>query len=151
MRLNLATESAEGLTRWQQWVCSWRRALPNWGYRLLQLTLWVSGLFWLLGLLPATRWVQPSLSLIIRSRLMMILIVVLAYVVIQLGSSLIEKVCAVMLENSRQPNQYKPLRLSLRFSTIAGVSKGIWAVVVSAIALGILLKATIHRSAVKFL
>ncbi|MEM8506085.1 MAG: hypothetical protein AAF716_23410 [Cyanobacteria bacterium P01_D01_bin.1] len=42
-RLNLGTETTEGLTRWQQWARSWLllRALPNWGYRLLQLTLWL--------------------------------------------------------------------------------------------------------------
>jgi small conductance mechanosensitive channel len=104
--------------------------------QLAQIGIWCGGLFAIIGLFPYTRWLQPTiLGLLVGSLkipLMLIAIAIGTYVAIRLSDVLIDRLL-LALQQSASLAPSTSQRLALRFSTFSSVSKGVIAVLLSAI------------------
>lgn len=104
--------------------------------QILQLSLWLSALTWIVGRFPWIRWVQ---SWLLKQPLTIIGIIVLTSLAIRGLSVLIDRVLSVVQE-AQTLTPVESQRRSLRFSTFSVVLKGIATAILAAIAVILILE-----------
>ncbi|MGJ3247006.1 MAG: mechanosensitive ion channel family protein [Elainellaceae cyanobacterium] len=92
--------------------------------QLGQIAIWGSGTYFILGLFPYSRWLQPIILNLIKIPGKIFLIITGTYLVIRFGSVLIDRFFWV-LQSSSHFSPEKSQRRALRFSTFATVTKGV--------------------------
>ena len=116
--------------------------LQRQGLRLIQGGLWLGGGFYLIGLYPHSRWLQPWLISLLRLPLRLFIIVLVAYGLIRLSEDWLERLFLAMQERtgltqerwSQGTDLRSSQRLALRLSTFAEVVKSIVAVAIGLVA-----------------
>jgi moderate conductance mechanosensitive channel len=93
---------------------------------LLKLGNWLGALFLILGLFPYSRWLQPALVGILNKPMQLLGVGLLAYGIIRMGESVIERLFLALEEGANWAPE-RSQRLSLRFSTFSQVSQSIFA------------------------
>jgi small-conductance mechanosensitive channel len=101
--------------------------------RLIQGGLWLGGGFYLIGLYPYSRWLQPWLISLLRLPLRLFIIVLVAYGLIRLSEDWLERLFLAMQERTGL-TQERSQRLALRLSTFAEVVKSIVAAAICLVA-----------------
>jgi len=94
-------------------------------FQLVQLMIWATGGFTILGLFPQTRSFQP---LVFSTPLKVLGIIVLTYLAIRLSDLVIDRIFGA-LDISHYATPDVSRRIALRFSTFSGVVKGLSALV----------------------
>ncbi|WP_008317648.1 mechanosensitive ion channel family protein [Leptolyngbya sp. PCC 6406] len=115
--------------------------------QLVQVALWLGLGFFLVGLYPYSRWLQPLIMTAMRLPLRFLLILAIAYGLIRLSEDWLERLFLAMQEQANQPQErwssrsgLRPSqRLALRLSTFSGVIKGTVAVTIGLSALLVML------------
>ncbi|MEL6814943.1 MAG: mechanosensitive ion channel family protein, partial [Cyanobacteria bacterium J06598_3] len=94
------------------------------GLILFQIGLWLGALLWILALFPYSRWLTALLLQWLNIPAEILLLCGLAYLAMRLASLVIDKAGLALQEGAQwAPEQSQ--RLSLRFSTLSQVAKGL--------------------------
>ena len=96
--------------------------------QLLQALLWGGGIFFIIGLFPYTRWLQPLVLRWLQIPLKLGLVGLIAYVGIRLSGVLVDRFFWA-LQNSASFDPSTSQRLILRFTTFSRVAKSIAALI----------------------
>lgn len=101
-------------------------------YRLLQvgqLALWGAGLFFLLGLLPYSRWLQPAILRWLQIPVRLLGVFFGTYILARLGEVLVDRFFGVLQDGAHLAPEVTQ-RVALRFSTFARVVKSVLALLI---------------------
>ncbi|MBD1850153.1 mechanosensitive ion channel family protein [Leptolyngbya sp. FACHB-711] len=90
----------------------------------LQIILWGGGLFFIVGLFPYSRWLQPLLVQWIQIPLRLLAVGIVTYLGVRVSAVLIDRFF-LALQDSSSFDPSAPQRLVLRFTTFSRVAKSI--------------------------
>jgi small conductance mechanosensitive channel len=92
--------------------------------QLLQLTLWGIGLFFLLGLLPYSRWLQPAILRWLEIPVRLLGVFFGTYILVRLSEVLVDRFFGVLQDGAHLAPEVTQ-RVALRFFTFARVVKSV--------------------------
>ncbi|MEB3212524.1 MAG: mechanosensitive ion channel domain-containing protein, partial [Leptolyngbyaceae bacterium] len=110
-------------------------AFQRWVCRVLQVVIWLGGLWFLMSLFPYTRQWQPWMLQFTRTPLKIAVLVLVLYGLIRFGHGLVDRVFLFFQVRADSTKQ-RSLRVALRFSTASSVAKHVMAAFL--IAVGVL-------------
>ncbi|WP_088893758.1 mechanosensitive ion channel family protein [Leptolyngbya ohadii] len=92
--------------------------------QVLQIMLWAGGLFFIVGLFPYSRWLQPLLVQWIQIPLRLLAVGIATYFAVRVSAVLVDRFF-LALQSSSSFDPSAPQRLVLRFTTFSRVAKSI--------------------------
>jgi small-conductance mechanosensitive channel len=102
--------------------------------QLVQVGIWMAGIYFILGLFPDSRPLQP---LVLSTPLKVLGIIVVTYLVIRLSDLIVDRIFGALDISESTPDASQ--RLALRVSTFSGVAKGILSLMWISIGIAVIL------------
>ncbi|WP_085953323.1 mechanosensitive ion channel family protein [Calothrix sp. PCC 6303] len=98
-------------------------------FQFAQVGIWGSGGYFILGLLPYTRWLQIAIPAVAQIPLRLGIVGLLTYVGVRFSYVLIDRFTSALIKSSSLLTPETAERLQLRASTVSGVTKSIVTIV----------------------